>query len=176
MEMYRGIAEDIDSLRDRGSQRDILRRVRNYADEMRELDDEPAANAIDRVADLMRRTIIEESRPQGHATGGLIQSYEGGGRIEPTVPSTSVNDQSKPVEPVKKIHNPDTPGFKDIFIRERSIRGGVTPSGGPSADMKQIMNPRNIVYKKGGSVSKKPVYFADDTDAMRYEMLRKNNA
>jgi hypothetical protein len=106
-----------------------------------------------------------------YATGGLIQSFEGGGKVEPVSPSSSVNDYHKPVEPVKKIHNPDAPEFKDMFIRERAIRGG-TQSGGPSADIKQIMNPRNIVYKKGGEVAHKPVYFAETPDAMRYELLR----
>ena len=42
--------------------------------------------------------------------------------------------------------------------------GGGSGRGGPSADMKQIMNPRNIAYKTGGDVS---------IDAMRYELLRK---
>ena len=87
-----------------------------------------------------------------------------GGRVEPSAPSSSVNDQSKPVMPIKKIQNPDAPEFKDILIRERAIRGGGTQSGGPSADLKQIMNPRNISYADGGNVS---------LDAMRYELLRK---
>jgi len=87
-----------------------------------------------------------------------------GGRVEPTSPASSVNDQSKPVTPPKRIHNPDAPEFKDMFIRERAIRGGAAPSGGPSADIKQIMNPRNINYNAGGKVS---------VDQMRYELLRK---
>ena len=86
-----------------------------------------------------------------------------GGKVEPTSPSPSVNDQSKPVIPVKPIHNPDAPEFKEIFNRERAIRGG-TQSGGPSADLKQMMNPRNITYNAGGKVS---------VDEMRYELLRK---
>ena len=31
--------------------------------------------------------------------------------------------------------------------------GGGSGRGGPSADMKQIMNPRNITYKSGGKIS-----------------------
>jgi hypothetical protein len=75
-----------------------------------------------------------------------------GGKVEPSAPSSGVNDQSKPVMPIKKIHNPDAPEFKDILIRERAIRSGGTQPGGPSADMKQLMNPRNISYAKGGRV------------------------
>jgi hypothetical protein len=120
--------------------------------------------------------------PEGHKRGGYIKKkmMNNGGRVEPVSPSPSVNDQSKPVTPVKPINNPDAPGFKDILNRERDvlkqilsdsqvadkIRGSaVRPtSGGGSADIKQMMNPRNITYRKGGDVS---------LDTMRYELIRK---
>jgi hypothetical protein len=86
-----------------------------------------------------------------------------GGKVEPASPSSGVNDQSKPVTPVKKIINPDAPEFKDILNRERANRGGGGGSGSP-ADLKQMMNPRNITYNAGGNVS---------VDQMRYELLRK---
>jgi len=118
--------------------------------------------------------------PEGHKRGGYIKKNTGG-KIEPMSPSPSVNDQSKPVIPVKKIHNPDAPEFKDILNRERDalkqilsdsqigdkIRGSaIRPSGGGGgADIKQMMNPRNITYRKGGDVN---------LDTMRYELLRKH--
>jgi hypothetical protein len=102
MEVYRGIGQDIDELGDRGSQPDILRRVRQYARQFEEMGDQELANAVDHLASIMRQMIIQASnRLEGHATGGLIQSF-----------------------------------------------------------------------KKGNLVAHKPVYFAENPDAMRYELLR----
>jgi len=71
-----------------------------------------------------------------------------GGKVEPSAPSSSVNDQSKPVMPIKKIHNPDAPEFKDILIRERAIRGGGGSGGSGGAEIKSLQNPR--AYASGG--------------------------
>lgn len=365
MEMYRGVAEDIDTLSDRGSQRDILRRVRQYADQMEDMGDQEFANAIHEVADRMRAAIIQASvRPEGHKRGGYIQKMKDGGQPEPmsefdkalsqpglkhkftqqdllnnygdsVVESFDRSKARKRIEPVAlkyatqsdnyddgagmmsrssvplgkappaqppssrsmedmtrqhmplleqeqvmrrgapvykkggRVHmneggmplpediqravnegritqnqadylhnarlNPvpehwgDHMSYQDRYNEsleprpkyvpptEEEVRvkkfldkqdpmqqpnvdmnreqlkkhaeqtqnpatfrsnqsrtggGGGIPSGGPSADMKQIMNPRNIVYKKGGAVDKKPVYFAENPDAMRYEILR----
>ena len=82
MEMYRGIGEDIDELGDRGSQPDILRRVRQYARQFEEMGDQELANAVDHLASIMRQMIIQASnRLEGHATGGLIQSFKKGNLV-----------------------------------------------------------------------------------------------
>ena len=82
MEVYRGIGEDIDELGDRGSQPDILRRVRQYARQFEEMGDQELANAVDHLASIMRQMIIQASnRLEGHATGGLIQSFKSGGGV-----------------------------------------------------------------------------------------------
>jgi hypothetical protein len=111
--------------------------------------------------------------PEGRKRGGLVKKNSGG-KVEPTSPSPSVNDRSKPVEPVKKIHNPDAPEFKDIFNRERAIRSGSGSGGGGSgsgADLKQLMNPRAHAY--GGSIqSSKNRLLSPNTDEMRYALLK----
>jgi flagellar biosynthesis chaperone FliJ len=111
--------------------------------------------------------------PEGRKRGGLIKKNSGG-KVEPTSPSPSVNDRSKPVEPVKKINNPDAPEFKDIFNRERAIRSGSGSGGGGSgsgADLKQLMNPRAHAY--GGSIqSSKNRLLSPNTDEMRYALLK----
>jgi hypothetical protein len=111
--------------------------------------------------------------PEGRKRGGLIKKNSGG-KVEPTSPSPSVNDRSKPVEPVKKIHNPDAPEFKDIFNRERAIRSGSGSGGGGSgsgADLKQLMNPR--AHANGGSIqSSKNRLLSPNTDEMRYALLK----
>jgi flagellar biosynthesis chaperone FliJ len=111
--------------------------------------------------------------PEGRKRGGLIKKNSGG-KVEPTLPSPSVNDRSKPVEPVKKINNPDAPEFKDIFNRERAIRSGSGSGGGGSgsgADLKQLMNPRAHAY--GGSIqSSKNRLLSPNTDEMRYALLK----
>lgn len=110
--------------------------------------------------------------PEGRKRGGLIKK-QSGGKVEPTSPSSSVDDRSKPVEPVKKIRNPDAPEFKDIFNRERAIRGGTQSSGGSgsSAELKQLMNPR--AYANGGSIqSSKNRLLSPNTDEMRYALLK----
>jgi len=43
--------------------------------------------------------------------------------------------------------------MKEILNMPKSGGGGGSGRGGPSADMKQIMNPRSITYKKGGKVT-----------------------
>lgn len=111
------------------------------------------------------RTRNPQLPPPGHKRGGYIKKKlmkNEGGKVEPSAPSSGVNDQSKPVMPIKKIHNPDAPEFKDILIRERAIRGGGGSGGSGGAEIKSLQNPRAI--KKGGSVS---------LDTMRYELLRK---
>jgi hypothetical protein len=105
--------------------------------------------------------------PEGHKRGGLIKKNSGG-KVEPTSPSPSVNDKSKPVEPVKKINNPDAPEFKDIFNRERAIRGG-TQSGSGGADLKQLMNPR--AYADGGSALESYEAAKRRRDLEKYERL-----
>jgi flagellar biosynthesis chaperone FliJ len=111
--------------------------------------------------------------PEGRKRGGLVKKNSGG-KVEPTSPSPSVNDRSKPVEPVKKINNPDAPEFKDIFNRERAIRSGSGSGGGGSgsgADLKQLMNPRAHAY--GGSIqSSKNRLLSPNTDEMRYALLK----
>jgi len=111
--------------------------------------------------------------PEGRKRGGLIKKNSGG-KVEPTSPSPSVNDRSKPVEPVKKINNPDAPEFKDIFNRERAIRSGSGSGGGgsgSSADIKQLMNPR--AHANGGSIqSSKNRLLSPNTDEMRYALLK----
>jgi flagellar biosynthesis chaperone FliJ len=119
---------------------------------------------------------FEENRlppPEGRKRGGLIKKNSGG-KVEPTSPSPSVNDKSKPVETVKKINNPDAPEFKDIFNRERAIRSGSGSGGGgsgSSADLKQLMNPR--AYANGGSIqSSKNRLLSPNTDEMRYALMK----
>jgi hypothetical protein len=111
--------------------------------------------------------------PEGRKRGGLIKKNSGG-KVEPTSPSPSVNDRSKPVEPVKKINNPDAPEFKDLFNRERAIRSGSGSGGGGSgsgADLKQLMNPRAHAY--GGSIqSSKNRLLSPNTDEMRYALMK----
>jgi hypothetical protein len=100
------------------------------------------------------RTRNPQLPPPGHKRGGYIKKKlmkNEGGKVEPSSPSSSVNDHSKPVMPIKKIHNPDAPEFKDILIRERAIRGGGGSGGSGGADLKQIMNPR--AYASGGLAS-----------------------
>jgi hypothetical protein len=125
------------------------------------------SDAVGEMADFLENYLRERAanRPEGRKRGGYIKKkmMNGGGKVEPVSPSSTVNDQSKPVVPVKKIQNPDAPEFKDIYNRERAIRGGGGGSGSP-ADLKQMMNPRNITYNAGGNVS---------VDQMRYELLRK---
>ena len=43
--------------------------------------------------------------------------------------------------------------LQDMGRLPKPAGGGGTGSGGPSADMKQIMNPRSITYKKGGKIT-----------------------
>lgn len=43
--------------------------------------------------------------------------------------------------------------MKEILNKPKAGGGGGSGRGGPSADIKQIMNPRSITYKKGGKVS-----------------------
>jgi hypothetical protein len=124
------------------------------------------SDAVREMADFLENYMRERAaRPRGRKRGGYVKKMNGGGKVEPTPPATSVNDHRKPVEPVKKIINPDAPEFKEIFNRERANRGSSSGGGsGAPADLKQIMNPRNITYNAGGKVS---------IDQMRYELLRK---
>jgi hypothetical protein len=111
------------------------------------------------------KELLHGTKPEGNKRGGLIHMNDGG-KVQPISPSPSVNDQSKPVTPVKTIINPDAPEFKEIFIRERANRVGGSGSGGGSggADLKQIMNPR--AHATGGGVN---------IDTMRYALLRKKH-
>jgi hypothetical protein len=124
------------------------------------------AAAVGETADFLENYMRERAaRPRGRKRGGYIKKMNGGGKVQPSPPATSVNDHRKPVEPVKKINNPDAPEFKEIFNRERANRSPSSGGGsGAPADLKQIMNPRNITYNAGGKVS---------IDQMRYELLRK---
>jgi hypothetical protein len=124
------------------------------------------SDAVREMADFLENYMRERAaRPRGRKRGGYVKKMNGGGKVEPSSPATSVNDHRKPVEPVKKINNPDAPEFKEIFNRERANRGSSSGGGsGAPADLKQIMNPRNITYNAGGKVS---------IDQMRYELLRK---
>jgi flagellar biosynthesis chaperone FliJ len=136
-------------------------------------------NQLARIFEEMHRSRTEQFAnnrlppPEGRKRGGLIKKNSGG-KVEPTSPSPSVNDRSKPVEPVKKINNPDAPEFKDIFNRERAIRSGSGSGGGGSgsgADLKQLMNPRAHAY--GGSIqSSKNRLLSPNTDEMRYALLK----
>jgi hypothetical protein len=126
------------------------------------------------VNELIRQrieNILPPPEPEGRKRGGLIKKNSGG-KVEPTSPSPSVNDKSKPVEPVKKINNPDAPEFKDIFNRERAIRSGSGGGGGGSgADLKQLMNPR--AHAHGGSIqSSKNRLLSPNTDEMRYALMK----
>lgn len=112
--------------------------------------------------------------PEGRKRGGLVKKNSGG-KVEPTSPSSSVNDRSKPVEPVKKIHNPDAPEFKDIFERERANRGGGTSGGaGYKPGLKNPFNPDSPLNRKaGGSIqSSKNRLLSPNTDEMRYALLK----
>ena len=122
------------------------------------------SDAVNDVIRFLENYMRERrQRPQGRKRGGYIKKkMNDGGKVQPSSPSSGVNDQSKPVTPVKKIINPDAPEFKDILNRERANRGSGGGSGG--ADLKHMMNPRNITYNAGGKVS---------IDQMRYELLRK---
>jgi hypothetical protein len=125
------------------------------------------SDAVREMADFLENYMRERAanRPQGRKRGGYIKKMNGGGKVQPSPPATSVNDHKRPVEPVKKIINPDAPEFKEIFNRERANRSPSSGGGsGAPADLKQIMNPRNITYNAGGKVS---------IDQMRYELLRK---
>jgi hypothetical protein len=145
---------------------EFLARLRDEANEYAD-HNQAYSNAVDEMANFLENYMRERAanRPEGRKRGGYIKKkmMNGGGKVEPVSPSSTVNDQSKPVTPPKKIINPDAPEFKDIYNRERAIRGGGGGSGSP-ADLKQMMNPRNITYNAGGNVS---------VDQMRYELLRK---
>jgi hypothetical protein len=219
MEVYRGIAEDIDELGDRGSQPDILRRVRQYARQFEEMGDQELANAVDNVADRMRNAIIRSAeRPEGHATGGLIQSFKGGGQPEIMSEFDKALNQPglkhkfteqdllrnygdsvfesfekakarKRLEPVALQHATSNENFDDgtSLLRRNSVPlGKATPAEQPSGQSMEDYNRQHMpnlradevmtrgtpVYKKGGASAHKPVYFAENPDAMRYELLR----
>jgi hypothetical protein len=142
--------------------------IRRLRDEAAEYADHNAgyAAAVGEMADFLENYMRERAaRPRGRKRGGYIKKMNGGGKVQPSPPATSVNDHKRPVEPVKKIINPDAPEFKEIFNRERANRSPSSGGGsGAPADLKQIMNPRNITYNAGGKVS---------IDQMRYELLRK---
>jgi hypothetical protein len=139
--------------------------LRDEADQYATLN-QTYSDAVNEVIRFLENFMRERrQRPQGRKRGGYIKKMNGGGKVQPVSPSTSVNDHKKPVEPVKKIINPDAPEFKEIFNRERANRSPSSGGGsGAPADLKQIMNPRNITYNAGGKVS---------IDQMRYELLRK---
>ena len=80
-EMYGSIGDQVEDLSDRTNQQTILRLIREYADYLEEMNDQPAANSVNQVGDTFRDMIIEASRPEGHATGGLIQSFKSGGGV-----------------------------------------------------------------------------------------------
>jgi hypothetical protein len=143
----------------------FIARLRDEANEYAD-HNQAYSNAVDEVANFLENYMRERAaRPRGRKRGGYIKKMNGGGKVQPVSPSTSVNDHKKPVEPVKKIINPDAPEFKEIFNRERANRSPSSGGGsGAPADLKQIMNPRNITYNAGGKVS---------IDQMRYELLRK---
>ena len=133
-------------------------RLDRYHDMLQQNPDLPRFISTDALAALMKTSL-------GNKRGGLIHMNDGG-KVQPISPSPSVNDQSKPVTPIKTIINPDAPEFKDIFIRERANRVGGSGGGGGSggADLKQIMNPR--AHATGGGVN---------IDTMRYALLRKKH-
>jgi hypothetical protein len=170
-EMGREIQDLVDNLQndDVRFDREPNAFIARLRDESNEYDghNQGYSDAVGEMADFLENYMRERAanRPQGRKRGGYIKKkmMNGGGKVEPVSPSSTVNDQSKPVVPVKKIQNPDAPEFKDIYNRERAIRGGGGGSGSP-ADLKQMMNPRNITYNAGGNVS---------VDQMRYELLRK---
>jgi hypothetical protein len=207
MEMYSGIGEDVGDLSDRGNQRDILRRVRGYAEEIEDMGDQEFANAIHEVADRMRSAIIEASRRiEGHKRGGYIQKMKDGG--DPVLPDIEYEEDKKPSRPFNPFAIPyAAPGVSgarmnrtfpidresavslnaDVSRRKdqggtnfnvNEVGGGYHRKVGPgmlgvsgSHRMGTNENRINLMYalpmKEGG------VYFADDTDAMRYELLRK---
>ena len=82
MEMYREIGDQVEDLGDRTNQQTILRLIREYSDQLNEMGDGDAGLAGHELADRFRDMIIEASRPEGHATGGLIQSFESGGKVD----------------------------------------------------------------------------------------------
>ena len=219
MEMYSGIGEDVGDLSDRGNQRDILRRVRQYADQMEDMGDQEFANAIHEVADRMRSAIIEASRRiEGHKRGGYIQKMKDGGQPEPmsefdkalsqpglkhkftqqdllnnygdsVVESFDRSKARKRIEPVALKYATQSDDYDDgawMMSRSSVPLGKAPPAQPPSSrsmedmtrqhmpllEQEQVMRRGAPVYKKGGAVDKKPVYFAENPDAMRYEILR----
>jgi len=80
-EMYGSIGDQIEDLSNRMDQQQILRLIREYADQTEAMGNQSAANSVNQVGDTFRDMIIEASRPEGHATGGLIQSFKSGGGV-----------------------------------------------------------------------------------------------
>jgi hypothetical protein len=168
-EMGAEIGDLVDNLQndDIRFDREPMQFIHRLRDESNEYDghNQGYSDAVGEMADFLENYLRERAanRPEGRKRGGYIKKkMNDGGKVQPASPSTSVNDHRKPVEPVKKIINPDAPEFKDILNRERANRGSGGGSGG--ADLKHMMNPRNITYNAGGKVS---------IDQMRYELLRK---
>jgi hypothetical protein len=82
MEVYERIGDEVNDLSDRTNQPRILNLIRELSDEWEDLGELDVAADIRRLAEIFRDSIFDAARPEGHATGGLIQSFSGGGQPE----------------------------------------------------------------------------------------------
>jgi hypothetical protein len=144
MEMYREIGDQVEDLGDRTNQQTILRLIREYSDQLNEMGDGDAGLAGHELADRFRDMIIEASRPEGHATGGLIQSFKNGG--DPVIPDIEYEEDKKPNRPFQPFAIPyATPGVSGARIN-RTFPIDQESAASFNADVSRSQNPSGTNY------------------------------